>query len=101
MRIIETKKDIVNLLRAEVPPSAFLIHVEDYFNQLRTELEDEAENQFNFSENGFIVLLEMGDNVRDLKSAGLADESGGLLGSYPEYFETLDMGDCQGRTKWC
>ncbi|MDQ0087826.1 hypothetical protein J2T12_001232 [Paenibacillus anaericanus] len=78
MRIIETKNDIVNLRRAEVLPSAFLIHVEDYFNQLRTELEDEAEHQFNLGENGFIVLLEMGDNVRDLRSTGLAAESGGL-----------------------
>ncbi|MNW70174.1 hypothetical protein D3C74_493850 [compost metagenome] len=52
MRIIETKNDIVNLRRTEVLPSAFLIHVEDYFNQLRTELEDEAEHQFNLGENG-------------------------------------------------
>lgn len=59
---------------AEVLPSAFLIHVEEYFNQPRTELEDEAEHQFILGENGFIVLLEMGDNVRDLRRAGLAAE---------------------------
>jgi hypothetical protein len=54
-----------------------------------------ASFSFNLGENGFIVLLEMGDNVRDLRSTGLAAESGGLPVSCPEYVETLDLGDCQ------
>ena len=95
MRIIKTEQDIVFLRRAEVLPEALLDHVEDYFNHLRIELEDEADSQFRLDENGYIVLLEEGDNVRDLGNVGLTHERDGLLGSHPEYVETLDLGDCQ------
>jgi hypothetical protein len=40
---------------------------------------------------GYIVVLEAGDNVRDLGSIGLNRENGGLLGSCPEYVEMLDL----------
>ncbi|PJN55007.1 hypothetical protein PAEVO_17280 [Paenibacillus sp. GM2FR] len=44
---------------------------------------------------GYIVVLEAGDNLRDLSYVGLKPERGGLVGSYPEYVESLDLGDCQ------
>lgn len=72
MRIIKSKQDIVILRRAEVLPAVLLVQVEDYFNQLSVELEVEAESQFRLGENGYIVLLEAGDNVRDLGNVGLA-----------------------------
>ena len=95
MRIIKTKQDIAILRRAEVLPEAILAHVKDYVNQLSVELEDEAENQFRLGKNGYIVLLEAGDNVRDLSNVGLSHERNRLLGSCPEYVETLDLGYCQ------
>jgi hypothetical protein len=62
------------------------------FNQLSVELEGEAESQFCLGENGYIVLLEAGDNVHDLGNVGLNHEDGGLLGSCPEYVELIDAG---------
>jgi hypothetical protein len=93
LRFIKTKQDIDFLRRAEVLPVALLDQVEDYFNQLRVELEDEAEGEFRLGKNGYIVLLEAGDNVRDLGIVGMNREDGGLLGSYPEYVELLDVSE--------
>lgn len=76
MRIIRTKQDINFLRSAEVLPAPLLDHVEDYFGQLRIEMEDEAESHFRLGEIGYIVLLEVGDNVRDLGNVGLAPEKG-------------------------
>ncbi|MUT67448.1 hypothetical protein [Paenibacillus sp. NEAU-GSW1] len=92
MRIIKAQQDIELLRRAEVLPDALLDHVEDYFNHLRIELEDEAKSHFRLGENGYIVLLEEGDNVWDLGNGGLNREDGGLLGCCPEYVELLDIG---------
>ncbi|TDF88860.1 hypothetical protein [Paenibacillus piri] len=93
MRVIKTKQDIVILCRAEVLPSALLNQIEDYFNQLRVELEDGEESEFHLGRHGYIVVLEAGDNVRDLGNVGLSRENGGLLGSFPEYVELLDLGE--------
>ncbi|MDQ0060740.1 hypothetical protein [Paenibacillus harenae] len=41
---------------------------------------------------GYVVVLEAGDNVRDLGNVGLNRKGGGLLGSFPEYVELLDVG---------
>ncbi|NEW09735.1 hypothetical protein GK047_27825 [Paenibacillus sp. SYP-B3998] len=93
MRIIKTKQDILILRRAEVLPAEFLDQVEDFFLQLRDELDDEDENEFCLSRHGYIVVLETGDNVRGLDSVGLNRNNGGLLGSCPEYVELLDIGE--------
>ncbi|WP_029192399.1 hypothetical protein [Paenibacillus harenae] len=71
MRIIKRQQDLVILRRVGALPAALLDQVEDYFNQLRFELEYEAESQFGLGENGYIVLLEAGDNVHDLGNVGL------------------------------
>lgn len=42
---------------------------------------------------GYIVVLEAGDNVRDLGNVELKRENSGLLGSCPEYAELLDVGE--------
>ncbi|MBT2761257.1 hypothetical protein [Paenibacillus sp. ISL-20] len=62
---------------------------------VRAELDEEEKIDFRLGRSGYIVVLEAGDNLRDLSNVGLEHESGGLLGSYPEYVETLDLGDCQ------
>lgn len=92
MRIIKRQQDLVILRRVGALPATLLDQVEDYFNQLSVELEDEAESQFCLSENGYIVLLKAGDNVHDLGNVGLNHEDGGLLGSCPEYVKPIDTG---------
>ncbi|MBB6671797.1 hypothetical protein [Cohnella nanjingensis] len=52
MRSIKTKQDIVTLRRAGVLSAALVVQVEDYFNQLRAELDDEDESEFRLGRNG-------------------------------------------------
>jgi hypothetical protein len=77
---------------AEALPAVLIDLVEDYFLLLRDELEVELESEFCLGSHGYIVVLEAGDNVRDLSNVGLNREDGGLLGSCPEYVELLDVG---------
>jgi hypothetical protein len=86
--MIKRKQDIEIVRHGQVLPAALLFQLEDYFNQLRAEQEDEAKTDFRLGENGYIVLLEVGDNVHDL-----GNESGGLMDSYPEYVELFDVGE--------
>lgn len=63
MRIIKLKQDIVILRCAEVLPPAFLNQIEDYFQQLKDALDDEAESEVRLDRNDYIVVLETRDNV--------------------------------------
>ncbi|MDB5054114.1 MAG: hypothetical protein JWM44_2164 [Bacilli bacterium] len=93
MRIIKAQQDFDILRRTGVLPVALLDQVEDYFNQLRVEQEDEDSSVFRLNERGYILVLEAGDNIRDLGNVGLNRENGGLLGNCPEYVELLDIGE--------
>ncbi len=42
---------------------------------------------------GYIVVLEAGDNIRDLGNVGLNRENCGLLGSCPVYVERFNVGE--------
>lgn len=92
MRIIKTLTDIDVLRHAEALQAELLDQVVDYFQQLRDELEDGVWSEFQMGRNGYIVVLEAGDNVRDLGNVGLNRGDGGLLGSCPEYVELLNVG---------
>lgn len=93
MRIIKMQQDIFVLRCARALPLVLLEQIEDYFQQLRNELNNESKSEFRLDGHGYIVVLEAGDNVRDLGSVGLNHENGGLLGSFPEYVELLDVGE--------
>jgi hypothetical protein len=91
MRTIRTRQDFDDLRRDGTVPATLVEYLDWYFRQLETELADEEENTFCLDRHGYIVVLEAGDNVRDLGIVGLNCEDGGLLGSYPEYVELLDL----------
>ncbi|WP_442600558.1 hypothetical protein [Paenibacillus sp. KN14-4R] len=91
MRIIKTYQDVEFLRRAGVLPAPLFKHVDGYFRQLEVALRVDEETTFCLNRHGCIVILEAGDNVRDLGIFGLSLENGGLLGSYPEYVEMLDL----------
>jgi hypothetical protein len=93
MRILKTKQDFDVLRRSGALRAALIDQVEDYFLQLEDELEDEVGSEFCLGRHGYIVVLEAGDNLRDLGNVGLSREDGGLLGSYPEYVELFDLGN--------
>ncbi|MNX24701.1 hypothetical protein D3C86_547330 [compost metagenome] len=48
--LFETKRYIVIFFRAEMHPVALLVHVEDYFNQLSVELEDEVKKRISLGQ---------------------------------------------------
>lgn len=83
MRILKTQQDFKLLPRPRALTTAFLDLIEDYFLQLMVELKDEDEGEFRLGMNGYFVVLEAGDNVRDLGNVGLNRENGGLLGQDP------------------
>ncbi|MBE9917808.1 hypothetical protein G8C92_27790 [Paenibacillus donghaensis] len=91
MRIFKTQQDFVTLRRTGAFPMTILDQIEGYFQQLKNELEDEDAGDFRLDRHGYIVVLEAGDNVRDLGEIGLNRENGGLPGSCPEYVELLDV----------
>ncbi len=48
-------------------------------------------NTYRLEDTGHVVLLEAGDNVRDLKEIGLNHQEQGILGCIPEWFETMTL----------
>ncbi|OME60875.1 hypothetical protein BSK59_05510 [Paenibacillus odorifer] len=88
MRIIQTQQDLDYLHHANLP-LPMLKHIEDYFNELRDMFGDTEDTLFSLQKHGYIVILELGDNLNDLSIIGLSREDGGLLGSRPEYVEAI------------
>lgn len=92
MKTIKTSNDIQTLYYANVMDCHYLQHLKDYFHQLYLALQDnESEKEFSLKDRGYIVILEKGDNLRDLSEVGLNPEDHGLLGSYPEFVDLIEL----------
>lgn len=75
-------------------PRPLLDHFHSYILQLHQSLEpDTALADFSLESHGYIVLLEAGDDVRNLQEVGLNPEDQGLLGTYPEWVELKELSD--------
>lgn len=79
MRLIKTLEDI-SLLRQARALSPVYENVND----------GAGIEEFSLRDIGPIVVLEPGDNVRDLEEIGLNPEDGGLLGTAPEWVELME-----------
>ncbi|WP_163852831.1 HAD family hydrolase [Paenibacillus elgii] len=66
MRIIKTQQDLVVLRLAVTLPVELLLQVEEYLLQLRDEQKEKEATEFRLVGRGYIVVLEAGDNIRDL-----------------------------------
>ena len=89
MRIIKTKEHLDKLREAQVFPPNFQDHLEQYFLQLHRALgrgEPLEDFKLDYQE-GFVAVLEKGDNSRDLSVLGLNPEDDGLMNSMPEFVE--------------
>ncbi len=94
MYTIKTLDDISALSERNTTPKSFIDHLETYFLQLRENLtEDEQEVEFSLVPYGYIAILEPEDDVRDLSSIGLNPQDDGLLGSCPEFVNTIQLED--------
>lgn len=96
MRTIKTQDDIHALKQAQAQalPLSLLDFLEDELHQLERILDDlDVERPLDLMQHGYIVLLEPGDNLRDLREVGLGWVDRGLLGSMPEYVERERLSD--------
>ncbi|MED1876667.1 hypothetical protein [Brevibacillus borstelensis] len=91
MRTIKTLADLRCLRQAKALPDGFLTYLEEEFNQLKEAFDfDGSDEAFTLDLYGYMVVLEKGDNLRDLSVVGLRREEGGLLGSLPEFVEKVE-----------
>lgn len=95
MRIIKKIEDIELLWVASVVKDEVLQKIEDQFKNIYNDLGDGIPiEEFSLTTSGIIVLLEAGDNVKDLSEIGLNPEEDGLLGATPEWVEEQELEEC-------
>src|SRR5690606_24934418 len=92
MRTIKTEEDLQVLERAQVLPQPLFAYLTREFHRLQQALSDADDDApFDLYDHGYMVLLEPGDNVRDLREVGLHRMHEGLLGSLAEYVERVRL----------
>lgn len=100
MRIIQTLHDLEVLKSACVLDNRYIEHLQNYFKNLMEEFrESESEEDFSLEQFGYIILIEKGDNCTNLQFSGLHRIEGGLVGSYPEFVNTVHLKDINGSQK--
>lgn len=96
MRTIKTSADVRCLKEAQTISPRFQAYLEEEFRGLKEAFDfDGLDEEFALDHYGFMVVLEKGDNLRDLSVVGLRREDSGLLGSLPEFVEKVERnGEC-------
>ena len=91
MRVIKNQDDVRLMAQAKAINPQFAEHLIQFFDELQADLEDMSPNTYRLEDTGHVVLLEAGDNVRDLREMGLNHQEQGILGCIPEWFETITL----------
>ena len=93
MRVIKTFEDLELLENTEVLNEDYLQWIKKYFLQLFDLLgRGETLDQFRMDwPDGFIAILDKGDNLRDMSILGLNPEADGILGCSLEYVEEYKL----------
>lgn len=95
MYVIQTKQDLDILRKANVIQEKYMEIVEKQFMNLYKNLGEEEGillDEFSLADEGQIILLELGDNLRNLGVIGL-DSSGGLIKVIPEFINEIELGE--------
>ena len=81
MKTIKTLKDLQTLTTSNPKVSEPIIqHIEEFFLILSEALGPETStDEFTLEDHGYLVLLEQGDDLRNLKTVGLKPDQDGLL----------------------
>ncbi|MED4911336.1 hypothetical protein P9761_24485 [Brevibacillus centrosporus] len=91
MRTIKTIQDVRLIQSAQVFSDTFTSYLEEEFLGLKEAFDfDGLDEAFTLDLYGYMVVLEQGDNLRDLSVVGLDRETGGLLGSLPEFVDKVE-----------
>ena len=94
MKTVKTLQDRRELKRQDSISKALFDHIEEYFFELVESLSEGKDiNEFSLEESGYMVILEKGDDVRNLEEVGLNPKDKGLLGTYPEWVEVKKLSD--------
>lgn len=96
MRIIKTMQDVRLISAGQVFSDTINSYLKEEFVGLKEAFDfDGLDEAFTLDMYGYMVILEKGDNLRDLSVVGLDRETGGLLGSLPEYVDKVErQGEC-------
>lgn len=89
--MIKNQRDVSRYQRCKVLGQEFAEHVKAYLRYLQDELDAIEPGEYSVEDTGFIVVLEAGDDVRDLSNVGLNPEDQGLLGTTPEWIEKVEL----------
>ncbi len=93
MKTIIVQQDLEDIKKESSLNSLYFQQIEIFYKLLVESLRAEVPAEdFSLKDSGYIVILEAGDDVRDLSSVGLNPEDEGLLGSIPEYVEKYSAG---------
>lgn len=95
MFVIQTKQDLDVLKKANVINERYMEVVEKQFMTLYKNLGEEegiSLDEFSLTDEGEIILLELGDNLRNLGAIGL-DPDGGLLQATAEFINEIGLGE--------
>ena len=95
MRVMKNQDDVGLMLKAEAITPGFAKHLTKFFDELQADLEELSPNTYSLEETGYVVLLEAGDNVRDLSEIGLNHKEQGILSCIPEWFETINLDEVE------
>lgn len=92
MRVIKTLGDIGLLRAAGTIEPQLLDEAAGMLAEIHGGLEEAASlEEFSLKDHGPIVILESGDNLRDLEEIGLNACDDGLLGAVPEWASLLEL----------
>lgn len=93
MKEIKTLADLGRVKKDDNLSGEYLGYIEEYFHLLVESLSDGIPPEdFSLEKHGYIVILEAGDDLRDLEEIGLNPAARGLLGSHPEFIERYECG---------
>ena len=94
MRVIKTFKDIELLKKAEALEKPYLEFLKNHFLALHSYIgDDQTLEDFSLVEYGYLVVLEAGDNVRDLQEFCLNPEAEGILCGLHEFIDVETLAD--------
>lgn len=88
MKVIQTREDFDQLKRDGLLEPEMTEHLRQFITSLQGVLDAMSPNTYNLGDAGSIVILEKGDDVRNLTEIGLGQ---GLMEFIPEWFQVIAL----------